>query len=881
MPTSFGEWFQTLTGARPHPWQEELGKDPSFGGRLIRVPTGLGKTLGVMLAWAYHRIARGDEGWPRRLVWCLPMRVLVEQTVDEARRVLERMGVLWDERGDHEGKAGVHVLMGGADGGAWHLFPEAYSVLIGTQDMLLSRALNRGYGAARARWPMDFGLLNQDCLWVLDEVQLMDVGLATSSQLDAFRRATPSGRPVASWWMSATLQPSWLITRDTQHVVNALPRTTIPPPARRGALWDDVAKTCSLASDCVKPPALAKRVLEEHERAGSGRDGPTLVIVNTVERAVELAKALRALVGSKRSTDVRIVHSRFRSSERRGFRETFLHRDACGAGADRIIVATQVVEAGVDISARVLFTDIAPWPSLVQRFGRAARWGGTATVIVVDTAPKDEKAALPYTVDAIDSARDALQELWDVAPKALELFEERLSADRLAALYPYEPEVLLLRHEVDELFDTSPDLSGSDTDIGRFIRSGEERDLLFFWAEVPESGPPPRQLRPGRDALCPVPFAKARAWLCGKGRTLQKKRSAWVWSYLDGAWREAEARDLYPGQTVLVDANFGGYDWVEGTQQGYGWSPVATAPVPIVALCEPSAAQEADASEEDDSLSALPYRTIGTHGAETGDLAATLAERLVPELASLLRLAGRWHDLGKAHPAFQGSIEAPDKPRRDDLAKAPDRAWPRRALYRMPDGSRRPGFRHELASALALFAVVRRHEPMHAALLGRWAELLSALGESALGEAVAQAPPTATEREVLALSAEEFDLLAYLVASHHGKVRAALHATPKDQDATMASGQVTIRGIRTGDALPAIRLGPDEGQYLPATTLDLAPASVGLSATSGASWTERVAGLLARLGPFRLAWLEAILRAADQRASGATSPDPMLAMEES
>ena len=42
--------------------------------------------------------------------------------------------------------------------------------------MLLSRALNRGYGMSRYRWPMHFGLLNNDCLWVMDEVQLMGRG---------------------------------------------------------------------------------------------------------------------------------------------------------------------------------------------------------------------------------------------------------------------------------------------------------------------------------------------------------------------------------------------------------------------------------------------------------------------------------------------------------------------------------------------------------------------------------------------------------------------------------------------------------------------------------------------------------------------------------
>jgi CRISPR-associated endonuclease/helicase Cas3 len=39
---------------------------------------------------------------------------------------------------------------------------------------------------------------------------------------------------------------------------------------------------------------------------------------------------------------------------------------------------------------------------------------------------------------------------------------------------------LLLRKEFDELFDNTPDLTGVDLDISRFIRSGDERDLQVF-----------------------------------------------------------------------------------------------------------------------------------------------------------------------------------------------------------------------------------------------------------------------------------------------------------------------------------------------------------------------------------------------------------------
>ena len=52
---------------------------------LINVPTGCGKTAAVVLAWLWNRVALQRENWPRRLVYCLPMRVLVEQTRDNVR----------------------------------------------------------------------------------------------------------------------------------------------------------------------------------------------------------------------------------------------------------------------------------------------------------------------------------------------------------------------------------------------------------------------------------------------------------------------------------------------------------------------------------------------------------------------------------------------------------------------------------------------------------------------------------------------------------------------------------------------------------------------------------------------------------------------------
>ena len=903
--TEFDVFFNRLSGGLgSHDWQQELADHDTCANRLIRIPTGFGKTLGVLAAWAWHRVLQGNDGWPRRLVWCLPMRVLVEQTENEVRSALEHLHVLWNG-GSHDGKVGVHLLMGGANAGRWHLYPECDAVLIGTQDMLLSRALNRGYGSPRGRWPMEFGLLNHDALWVMDEVQLMDVGLATSGQLQVFREEDQADRkllrPCFTWWMSATLQRTWLEkSPDTTSLVKNLGMHRIEPENRTGHLWDDVTKPLEVR-EFDKTNALAHVISQRHRDRGCGREGLTLVVLNTVKLAVEIREVLkRDRELREAGTDIRLVHSRFRPAERRTWREEFLNREACGPGTNRIIVATQVVEAGVDISASLLVTELSPWPSLVQRFGRCARWGGTGHVLIADFDHDNDKKAAPYAVAELQAARTACDALQDAGPTHLERFEEEHQA-LLPHLYPYEPKHLLLRHELDELFDTSPDLSGADIDISRFIRSGNERDVQVFWAEVAKHDRPLASLKPTRDELCNVPFLEAGKWL-------KQGLRAWFWDWLSGEWRLFKSRDAFPGQTLLVESAAGGY------RPDSGWDPASHVPVKPVEretavvyesqacwkkeggdLCSGTRRvrrlereDQADGADEDESLSVTDtWQTIATHGLQVGEGVERIAAKVVPAKAGLLHLAGRWHDLGKAHPAFQASIKADDRPaERKDIAKAPDCAWPcsRHNMYRIDSNDQRCGFRHELASTLGLFGVLQRHEPRHPALLGPWGAFFDAMETDKvaeqLGNSPGSPPPTELEQEILNLSANEFDLVAYLVCAHHGKVRMAWHASPPDQEAN--DRQLRIRGVRQDDELPQVLLATANGEFypLPATSLDLSPSAMGLSPRTGRSWAERVLDLVGRHGPFTLAWLEALLRAADQRASMQPIGDMLLQDQE-
>jgi len=108
------------------------------------------------------------------------------------------------------------------------------------------------------------------------------------------------------------------------------------------------------------------------------------------------------------------------------------------------------------------------------------------------------------------------------------------------------------------------------------------------------------------------------------------------------------------------------------------------------------------------------------------------------------------------------------------------------------------------------------------------------------------------------------DLAAYLAAAHHGRIRMSIRSMPGEQE---RNNKRTARGIQDGAVLPACELAP--GLMVPEAALSLAIMDFG--ALRG-SWTDRVLRLRDEYGPFRLAFLETLLRAADEKASA----DPRL-----
>jgi CRISPR-associated endonuclease/helicase Cas3 len=90
-----------------------------------------------------------------------------------------------------------------------------------------------------------------------------------------------------------------------------------------------------------------------------------------------------------------------------------------------------------------------------------------------------------------------------------------------------------------------------------------------------------------------------------------------------------------------------------------------------------------------------------------------------------------------------------------------------------------------------------------------------------------------------------------------------LRALPDERGPEDNPDRRFARGVWDGDHLPALSV---DGLAIPNTELKLDVMEIGGGAT-GRSWATRTERLLACYGPFRLAFLEALVRLADWRAS--------------
>lgn len=456
----FLDCFRALTGHEPFPWQEALYK--CFKTNEIpsscNLPTGLGKTS-VIAIWLIA-LAEGVKTVPRRLVYVVNRRTVVDQTTTEVESIRDRL--LHPDQFDYSSileqissklieisalkdiPLAISTLRGQfADNREWSADPSRPAVICGTVDMIGSRLLFSGYGAGFKTRPMYAGFLGQDALLIHDEAHLEPAFQALVENIVKEQERERGNNDESPWPGLKVMQLT--ATRRNGEGKDQLPFSLTPGDLMHEEVKKRI-KACKRLS--LQPVDDEKKVTSEIVKIAEGyKDQNAAVLV--FARTVEAVETIGGELQKKTKKKTILLTGTMRGKERdelvdRGEFKRFL-KNADG-GETVYIICTSAGEVGIDISADHMVCDLTPFDSMAQRLGRVNRYGGReANVRVVYPEEFDGKDKLK---DKREATLKLLQELnGDASPLAL---LTKLDENDKAAAYTPPPTILPV---TDILFD--------------------------------------------------------------------------------------------------------------------------------------------------------------------------------------------------------------------------------------------------------------------------------------------------------------------------------------------------------------------------------------------------------------------------------------------
>jgi CRISPR-associated endonuclease/helicase Cas3 len=370
----------------PHGFQIQVAEHLLAGKSVVlQAPTGSGKTWTALFPFLHA--LRTNLSFPRKCLYAVPLRVLATQFREST------LQVRWPNT------LSVQIQTGEQPDD-----PTLESDLIFTTiDQVLSSALSVPYSLGFRRANLNAGAVFSSFL-VCDEVHLfpIDEGKAQGALATTIELLRLVGDSIPFLLMTATLSDQMLNTLSTY-----LKAKRVTVQAEELGKIGSQQKTRRY--HVVNASLKAESVLAQHKQR-------SIVICNQVQRAIDLFEDLDQAVRSSPDhlghTHVALLHSRF-IPEHRQETETELrqhfgklpegqqHQDS------RIIIATQAIEVGLDITCERLHTELAPANAIIQRAGRCARYQGEEGDVLIYQLPDDvSQPHLPY-----DAARCAAT--WD------------------------------------------------------------------------------------------------------------------------------------------------------------------------------------------------------------------------------------------------------------------------------------------------------------------------------------------------------------------------------------------------------------------------------------------------------------------------------------
>lgn len=607
---SFLEFFTSATGRTPYAWQQRLTDHLQEHGHWpwhVDVPTGLGKTSCIDIA-VYDLARQAHLGRrrtaPQRIFHVVDRRTIIDSTVEHTARLAQRIvqassGPLFTIREalatlEGAGSDGVIHVTGvhgqDADDLQWMQRVTGCTIVSLTSHQFVSRLLLRGYGVSPGNRPVAAAACAIDRLVLFDEPHLSSQAIHTILAAERLQERAQEnlGLPRSATVLLGATVPAYLKELGTTAIrVQAEGESDGAKQrlhARRPTTVNWVA-----GNDAAQSTALISAA-RDLVRSGAQR---TVVFANTVGTAQEVFKALSGtLESSGLPVSVRLVTSRFRPWDKPQ------KKDLEGPG---VVVTTQTLEVGVDLSFDALVTELCPWSSLLQRIGRFNRYGECngdesferrkAVVVAGWDAERGEPASRKasvsvYGADSLDMSARLLRDLTgqsdggvvDMSPSHL----KSLGVDQ-GALDPEQPRVGTLTSAMLPLMaQTMPTpeadvpvaalISGPDTDASNEVEVAWRDHLEVF--DIPGLTPSVSTeevvsvsrtswaafIAEDKLSAANLPDVESASDLPRTVSEVKDVRQYRVWDHRDEKWVvPSNARQLEHSNRVIMSSVLGGY----------------------------------------------------------------------------------------------------------------------------------------------------------------------------------------------------------------------------------------------------------------------------------------------------------------------------------
>jgi len=587
IPERFNEFFAALypKTPTPFPWQRRLALDLAKGDwpDVIDIPTASGKTslidIAVFTLACQASRSPEDRTIGRRVFFAVNRRVIVDEAYQRAIHIA--MALKDAKNGVLKEIAHSLRLMGGADdlpldvaqlrGGmyrdsAWTRSIVQPTIICTTADQLGSRLLFRGYGVSPGMQPIHAAACACDSLLLLDEAHVTKALSQTLRLVQKYHQHKPGMR-----FVEMTATPSRPPQRGFRLAAEDFANPVLK--ARHGS-----PKIAELAK--VNHKTLIAEIAKRAHAAIDEQRKAIGIIVNRVQTARDVYAVLR----EKYPDAVHLVIGRMRPLDRDELQASL--RTLVGPDRPNVltapvfIVATQCLEVGADYDFDCLVTECASIDALRQRFGRLNRKGrgitACASILTTDAALKDDDpvygSSLKQTWDWLtQSGRESI----DFGVTAFGKVWAELDDDHKQRMVNTTPDAaVLLPAHLDALCQTNPQPVPSP-EISYFIH-GPQRDnaeVSVCWrADLGEHtrlwGDIVSLLPPTSPECMTVPLRVIRRWMRGEDQSVdadvpvqaeenprdkpKAKHAVLRWRGARDAEAIEDPNDLRPGDTVII-----------------------------------------------------------------------------------------------------------------------------------------------------------------------------------------------------------------------------------------------------------------------------------------------------------------------------------------